>query len=429
MLWPMPTIKSELLAVADELGLSATAETLRQFQVTAPFDRDATPVAPEAPSSDLPGLLVQLTRRGLDPRLVPTLLGHFEGRPLEKGLVAWDVLCGSLWPSGEDELFAELREAAEAIGEVSGSPQATCVDFNQHPSRALLERHALAAVQDPIEEAKRNGLGAIERLRQQGGKATETVLGLPFRQGLTSLGQLLAQAHLPSLASLYLDYVVRVLGHGAAVPLLCETMLDERASARIPADLIKQSDQSPEDWADFLEYLLYRSHDASGNSVKAYGVLETNRKNRGATPPTDRFVVVRGLLAPEFDDPPPPFEQIDRIAQGHQLWRLAWSVRMASSAAESELASLRPLEVAEDFVRRFGHQWKSWYHAFRVATRVHGGGVPWKIAACASVGQEVLALPHDPHAWKALVLLTAEDDSVNETVEEIDEQLVDQTDF
>ena len=403
----MSTIKSELLTAADALGLSATAETLRQFQVPAPFEREAAVVAPEAPASDLPGLLVQLARRGLDPRLVPSLLGHFEGRPLEKGLVAWDVLCGSLWPADEDDVFDELREAAEAIDEVSGSPQATCVDFNQHTSTALLERHALAAVKDPLEEAKRNGLGAIEKLRQQGGKASDTVTGLAFRQGLTSLGQLLAQAHLPSLATLYLDYVVRVLGHGAAVPLLCEVMLDERASDRIPSDLIKQSDQPPEEWADFLEYLLYRSYDASGNSVKAYGVLETNRKNRGATPPTDRFVVVQSLLAPEFDDPVPPFARLDGIAQRHELWARAWGARMTAAAQDAPRDSLHPLAVAEDYVRRFGHHWPSWYHAFRVTTRVHGGGVPWKIAACASVGQEVLTLPHDPHAWKALVLLTA----------------------
>lgn len=424
------TLRDRLLELTEVHQLPGVADLIRTFGHRDLLDGAVDPPALPPPAPELTDLLQQVARRGFDPALVPALLRHFEGRPLERGVVAWDILCSTAWPQAEDDLFGELREAAEAIDEISATPEARCFDFNRYPSTELIVHYAADAVKDPIEEAKRNGIGAIDQLLKKGGRAGDMIKSEPFRAGLTSLGRLYAHAHLPSLASLYFDYAIRALGHREALPLLCETMFDARAAERIPRDAIVKGNVTDAEWIDFSEYMLYRTHEGLGASIKAYGILETNRQNRGAAHvPTARFTIMQGYLAPLFGDAPPPFPQVDEIAQHNELWQLAWAVRIAASAHTSERDSGAPLEAASDFVARFGHDWRAWYHAFRTATQTHGADIPWKLAAVRAVGQEIVSLPHEPNAWKGLVLLTADDDSVNEVIEEIDEHLYDQSEF
>lgn len=425
-------LRDRLLELTEVHQLPGVADLIRTFGHQELLEADVAVPTLEPAAPELTDLLQQIARRGFDPALVPALLGHFEGRPLERGVVAWDILCSTAWPqAGSDELFNELRQAAEAIDAISATPEARCFDFNRDPSTELIARYAAAAVKDPIEEAKRNGIGAIDQLLKKGGRASEMIQSEPFRQGVTSLGRLYAHAHLPSLASLYFDYAIRALGHREALPLLCESMFDARAAERIPRDaIVKSSAVSDAEWLDFSEYMLYRTHEGLGASIKAYGILETNRKNRGeGHTPTARFTIMQGYLAPLFGDAPPPFPQVDEIAQHNELWQLAWAVRIAASANTNPRDSGAPLEAASDFVARFGHDWRAWYHAFRTASQTHGAEVPWKLAAVRAIGQEIVSLPHEPNAWKGLVLLTADDDSVNVVLEEIDEHLYDQSEY
>lgn len=425
------TLRERLLRLTEVHQVPGVADLFQTFGHPDLLDGAVTePAALERPAPELTDLLQQIARRGFDPLLVPALLGHFEGRPLERGVVAWDILCGTVCAQAEGKLLGELRAAAEAIDEISAIPTARCFDLNRYPSTELIVHYAAGAVKDPIEEMKRNGLGAIDQLLHKGGRAAESVKRETFRAGLTSLGRLYAHAHLPSLATLYFDYAIRALGHRDVLPLLCETMFDAGATERIPRDAIVKGNVSDEEWIDFTEYLIYRTHEGLGSSITAYGILETNRRNRGASHvPTARFTIMQGHLAPLFGDAPPPLARVDEIAQRNELWKLAWAVRIAASAHSSERDSGAPLDAAHDFVARFGHDWRAWYHAFRTASHRHGADTPWKLASVRAIGHEILSLPHEPNAWKGLVLLIADEHDVNVVLEEIDAYLYDQSEF
>ena len=92
---------------ARALGLPATAAILATVPAVV-LDPGATPRDArfdEPPALQLKRILGQLPRRGLDPRLVRALWPLLADRPLERGLVACDVLAQTLFAPEADAAF------------------------------------------------------------------------------------------------------------------------------------------------------------------------------------------------------------------------------------------------------------------------------------------------------------------------------------
>ncbi len=398
----------ELIDLASSLGLSITAEMLAAFPypdaLQAATQETLDPAAPE-----LTELLNQLTRRGLDLRLVGSLLDHFAGRPLEQGLIAWDVLAQTIFPTDRDEdqeaLFSRLHDALAEVRAHLGSPLELGLPLGKQSAATLLA----AQHREParlVAGMKDLDLASVAHALLAEGK-TQTIARSPALAGAVSgLGKLLARAHLPTLASLYLDLAVRDLDHRPSALLLYEVMFDAGAGARLGGELLRKGDVPAEEVDDLFEYILYRAKINDGDTLNALAVFKTNRLQRGKSH-SPRLAAVQVDLAARIRDDLPPTDSLDEACLANELWHYGWRQRVTLRTFDPSLSeeSLRPLELIGEFIARFGNDFRCWYDAL-LATP---GAAPWKLAACGALGREVQTLPHEVGAWKALMVAVAPD--------------------
>lgn len=110
-------MSATLAELAAARALPEAAALLSRSPAAPLFDARRVPMDPrlvEPPHARPKNLLGQLARRGLDPTLVRALWSWLAARPLERALVAWDVLNGALLPAG-DPFVDELRAAARPL--------------------------------------------------------------------------------------------------------------------------------------------------------------------------------------------------------------------------------------------------------------------------------------------------------------------------
>lgn len=417
----------QLVELASETGLDATSDMLASFSLPALFD-GVDAVSLEAPAEDLSTLLQQCTRRGLEPALVGELLGHFEGKPLEQGLIAWDTLAQSIWPQDEDEIFARLQACIAKVKEFRPSGIDLGIDLQKYPAATLVAQHAPFEGSSIVEGLKNLDLAAIVAAINGGGKEATLVRSDALASALTSMGRLLALGHLPTLASVYLDLAARALNHRPAAIELLDVMFDVRAAARLPEDGVRKGDVPDTELSDLLEYVLYRTKINLGESLNAYAVFKTNLERRGDRPMSERLATVWTDLAMQIRDGGPPLRLLDDACDHHELWQYAWRMRAARAAflLDAGSDSLRPFELCADFTSRFGNNWRCWYDVFQAVE----GPAPYKLQSCGFLGREVLTLPHDYQAWKSLIVLVAPDpETILSCTNEIEDQLMGQTEW
>jgi hypothetical protein len=415
-----------LKQLAESRGLYNAAEMIESYDhadLLQPVTQ-ADPLLDGAPAGTVDQLLQQMIRRGLEPSLVAALLDHLEGRPLEQGLVAWDALSGSIVTDAEAELLERLRDAARPLASVlppvgtDASRQG--MDLNKHPASELIAEHA-GEPAAPIEAAKTHSLGALAALHRQG---HELFTREPSLQSMIAFGRALHLARLPTLASVYLDFLVRVVGRRDAVPDLAEALLDARAPERLPAGLLRKEDATSPDLADLAEYILYRGQIAARNTVEAYSLIEVNRKQREekGVALSGRFRLVQTELSTLFNDKIVPVAEVDAFAAKHPLWRYAQRMRVVVSASWASPSAHDPLERLVSFVHAFGNELEVWYQPMRCTAH----DSDWKRAAGSYLSRELLRLPHVPGAWKALVAAIGTDDNVQEAADEVEDGIDDQ---
>src|SRR5262249_2566713 len=97
---------------------------------------------------------------------------------------------------------------------------------------------------------------------------------------IDAFARLLALAHLPTLASVYFDFLSTTLGQRAAALALCEVLFDAEAALFIPGDAIRKGDVPDAELNDVAEYLTYRSYLAVGDASQAHELLESNLRQR-----------------------------------------------------------------------------------------------------------------------------------------------------
>lgn len=397
-----------LVASARARGLAATATIIDGFAYAALLDTSRLPAdarVGEAPHTLGKALLQQMARRGHDPALVRALWRWLDGRPLERALVAVDVAARSLV---DDALGTELGAAAATLGALvtRGEPG---VDLNAHPGATLVDRFA----RDPALDAQPTAdllalsydfhLGAIDALARR----RDPILRQPAtHESLRAFGRLLHLAHLPTLASVYLDVVSRPLGYRAAALDLCEALFDARVPAKIPGDAIRPGDLRAGELEDTAEYLVYRMNLALADPRSVYALARDNQTRRdlrlGA--PRDRLAVVLAHLALVAGDRAQrTLERVAAAVARDKTWRYAAHVHAVAAAAERPPESNEPLELVHDFVTGFGVD----AALFREVAAVVPPSAPLRAGLVTLAAREAATLPHEREAWRALVLLIA----------------------
>jgi hypothetical protein len=377
--------------------LFATANALAAAKIdpdVAPRDARLT----EPVAGDTKRILGQMARRGADANLVRALWAKLEGRPLERALVAVDVLTQALW-SPRDPLLAELRDAASSLGPARPPAGELGIALETHPARALIERH------DRMDPARPNldllalayemHLGALDELLR---RDDDLLTRLPTRESIHAFARLAALARLPTLASVYFDWLVRGLGWRVPALDLCETMFDAGVAQKIPGSAMQPGDVPERDQRDTAEYLLYRAHLGVGDSdtANALVVQNTAQRARWASEPSLRVDVVRAHLGTLYGHGDVTLARVEAACSEDRLWRYGAMVRAIVAANR---APARAIELFHAYLAGFGNE----FEGALVVVSVAPENVKRDIARI--ICREAFYLPHEPAPWKLLGVL------------------------
>ena len=392
---------------AGALGLFATANAIADANLDPNAGpRDARLTAP--PADDLKRLFGQMARRGHDPELVRIVWAKLERRPLERALVAIDVLAQAIWARSES-LVTELRAIAGTLGTVRPKANDLAIDLNAHPATELIAQHArrpeiaASATVDLLVLAYDHHLGALDELHRRG---DSLISQSGTCESIQSFARLAALARLPTLASVYLDWLVRGVGWRVPVLDLCETLLDAGVPQKIPGTSIQAGDVPEHELSDTAEYLVYRSHISLGDTDTANALLSQNmaQRPRWTGAPLLRLDAVRGHMGTLYshsNDVGLPRMEI--ACMQDRLWKYGAKVRAIVAA---NVQPSRALEMFHAYVGAFGNDYDMTSSVLSLAPE------PVKRDVARILGREAFYLPHEPSVWKLLGLLFGAKDSV-----------------
>lgn len=385
---------------AGALGLFATANMLAGSKLS-PDEAPRDPRLVEPPADDLKRVFAQMARRGNDPALVRAVLRLLERRPLERALVAVDVLAQAIWPPNES-LLAELRSAAGSLGTVRPKFGEVGIDLNAHSATYLIDQHArrpeiaAAATADLLVLAYEHHLGALSELHLRGDALISQTATC---ESIHAFARLAALAHLPTLASVYLDWLVRSVGWRVPVIDLCETLFDAGLPQYIPGTAIQQGDVPENELRDTAEYLVYRAHVSLGDYDTANALLSQNmeQRPRWIGSPSLRLDTVRGHLGTLFghsNDVGLP--RIEMACMQDRLWRYGAKVRAIVATTRQPS---RAIEMIHAYIAAFGNDYDMIFSVISL------GPEQLKRDVARILAREAHYLPHEPSAWKLLGVL------------------------
>jgi hypothetical protein len=412
--------REALAAIARRQGLAVTARLIEEFKHPDLFARKfPDDVRLSSPPHDDPlNVLGQMTRRGLDPYLIPRLLKWFEQRPLERGLLAWDALSSTLIPDGEE--LDRLRAAALPFKDVLPAPGHACVDLNAHPAQSLVPGgHEDEKLMMLFVLANEHSLQALAELKWRKDKLVERP---GTHASLQAVGRLLQLAHAPTLSSVYLDYLSRPLGFRPAARDLCEVMFDAGASQRIPADGVRPGDLPPELMNDYGEYLTYRAYLGMVEPQQLYALIEDNFRKRPPKmkAPSGHLQVVRAHVHTLVRKPSPlSLASIEKICSDNKTWRYAARVKVVLTAQLSPPKSPLPLGALHDYVTAFGNDFATVYEALYVGPV----DAAWKQEVLPLLTREARGLPHEAGVWRAMANVIGDRLGALEASQEIKQRL------
>lgn len=381
---------------AGALGLFATANALADAKIDpnmAPKD----PRLAEKPARDVKRLFGQMARRGHDPKLVGALYAKLEKRPLERALLAVDVLAQSLW-SPRDPLLAQLRADAETLGDIGPPPGEVGIDLNAHGAVALLERFARtpqigsASETELLALAYEQHLGVFDELHRRG----DELLAKPAtRDSIQAFAKLASLARLPTLASVYLDFLLRGLGVSDVALDLCETLFDAGVPQKIPGNALQSLDLDEREKRDAAEYCTFRAHVSIGDTDTANALLLQNMENRPrwSGVPSPRVDVVTAHLGLLYGHGDGSLARVETVCNAEPLWRYAAMVRAMVAAKR---APTRARDLWHAYVHGFGNDFDS----SLVVISLVPDAVRRDIAKI--LCREAFHLSHEPAPWKLL---------------------------
>jgi hypothetical protein len=406
---------------ARRLGLPRCAELITDA-LPPPAPADPGLLAPLATESQ--EIINQLRRRGLDPELIRRLLTHFDERPLEAGLIAWDVLCSTLLPLEEDAFRAELLERARKVKSVLGGPASPFTWFLRQQSQPLVESLASPPFEslpgDQLLEAMtRRALGPIDVMRRRIG--AHELIKSGFVESTREFAYQLHLCRLSTLASFYLNYLWTAFDYEPALESCVEVLLDVGADNGLPITPRLFIDRHDPMKDDFLGYVHARREMMRNHYGQLWEAMKSLRTDYSRPPKKylgKRMPLVHLAAGLEMREPPVPFAIIDEIASSHASWRYAHLVRHSYLAAISNIDSEAPVASLDRFVEGFGNELQLWFQSAHFAPTT----AQWITPVRARLVRELISLPHDWAVWAGLAGASGAPDVIDEVLARLTEQ-------
>jgi len=313
--------------------------------------------------ADVDALLRLLLRRGLDPALTSLLLDRYEGQPLERALIAWDVAAGSLLGPADAALAERVRASIGPVKEL-GTPA------------VAVHRDRIAAL--------------ASAARGDGPLASAAALKADDTAGIDAAFELagrLALAHLPSLAIAVYQILWERLALPKALDQIVEIALDYERFDSIPV-------MPDQDGRAILRqtYFGVRVALAQLDTQSAVRILAQMSEHPAVVVSSDPTLVVAKAELDLLSDQPILYGADDQIP-ATPTWRYASRVR---DELRIHLAPENAVSWVDGFLTSFGNDMHVWAQA--------GYHADQRTALLALVSREVRYCPFDPEAWRALAV-------------------------
>jgi hypothetical protein len=409
---------NQMAQQAQSLGLRVTAGALANAKLS--WDEVPPDARLDEPAaSDIRRLLSQMSRRGCDPILVAALWAKLDNRPLERALVAVDVLNQAILPL-QDLFVAELRAAAQTLGAARPPPGELGIDLQAHRAQDLVAQHAVMAsgrrTTDLLALAYDQDLSALYQLLL---REDALIAQNATRESILAFAKLAALARLPTLASVYLDWLVRAVGWSPAAVELCETLFDAGVAHKIPSSMLSflhRNDELPSpDPNDTASHILYRSHLSVGDHASAHRLMSMHNTQRPRwSSRSQQLDVVCAHLATLYGQSEGSLARVEAACEQQPLWRYGAKVRVIMAAAR---APHRALAMYLAYLSNFGNDFDTGRSVLSLAPE------DIKRDVARIICREAAYLPHDPAPWQLLGALVG-NDAVGH---EIDARIVQQT--
>ena len=364
--------------IADQRLLSSVASYLREL--TWDVDPDGYQRLRVDPTADVDVLLRLLRRRGLDPTLASLLLDRFESRPVERALIAWDVVAGALLGPGDATLAERLRAELAPLKQIGTSPSVAVPRDRVVAliaSVAAFGDHAMPEGSEPLPS-----LASVAALTASDTAGIAAALAVAER---------LALAHLPSLALAFAQVLWTRLALPQALDRLIEIGLDFERFDSIPP-MTEQDGRSMERQT----YFGLRVALAQLDTGTAASILDQMSKHPAVASSSAPALEIARTELDLLGDKPLDFGNIERleaIAPNLSSWRYASRVACELKIQlDPDLAAV----CVDGFLGSFGNDMRVWAQA--------GYHPQARAALLALVSRELRYQSFDPEAWRALAV-------------------------
>ncbi len=396
-----------LAQLARERGLDDFALSLRDERISVAGDPSPTlpidSLTHPATTDSLESVLAGVARRGFAPELLAWLRATFAARPLELGLLSWDVLCATLFSAADEPMRVELTRAAARVRPILPGAGRQGIQVTRASTQLLaaeVAAPAFAAANDTVlaEAVGTHALGAFEELRRRGAATVLQEQGLPIER-TRALARKLHLARCETLASFYLHYLWTAYDWAPALDDLCEVLLDCGATDRLPKNVAAFAHDE-----DLATYVATRTAFLTGNSSEYYRehilpVRKSMRLFRIEDPSlaqiSPRTRVAESELCGSQHELPFFEDVIDVIVGARPDWRYGARIRAWRHARRND-AQAQPL--LDDYLERFGSDADLW-------RTLDDNTLEWRTSLIARAAREVTQLPHHAGAWAGLLRL------------------------
>jgi hypothetical protein len=323
-------------------------------------------------------LLHEHRRWGHRPPMTELLLAELADRPLERALAAGDILSSTILDEQRDaDLLKRLRDFANRARQLLPPPQSLGARFDTLSSADAVAQEAVRwrdADDDKLIDAYTNSadIGALGELHRRFGADTLK----PIVDAARRCGRILHLSHLPTLATLHLDYAWSVLGSREALDDLVEVYADLTDSELLPRPERYLPAKTPAD-LNTVGYQVVRHEINQGRFAEAYDKLKPIAAQLDFAALSDdelrtqaTTLAVLTQLAMELDPARclVPLEALGRVLGPQSEWRYGtrvFATHAASLAGPDDAETL--LAAFREFVARFGSDFQFW---FRVGNRL-----------------------------------------------------------
>jgi hypothetical protein len=410
-------VSSSIVEVARQRGLPQIAEAMRQYEQKG-WVGAVRPVTTHGDFEKPVDLLSAIARHGLRPELLESLAKQLGDRPLERGLLAWDVMNSCVfeqhagvepWRDWATSIATQLPPNGRRGYPVAFVSAREVVESIAAPAQAGADDERLFAGMMAHE------LGAYAAFKKGHPKELDFLVEEKLLASTLQVARLFALAHLPTLASFYQEYLRAEFGVAEADEDVCETLLDCESPDFVPANDARST--------DFALYLELRKLAVANHALRAKGLLASTPSAVGES--ESRGALGRALLATDLDvmfGGAGDLSTVHAIAKKHPLWRFARRVQARVAARQFPRGTDVPQSMFDQFVETFGNDATFWYAMLVEAAHKDRS---WLQSVIGRLTSELLTNPHDVEGWRALAMFL--DDAQTPTLAELSGRIADQT--